>query len=130
MSTLFLVLLSVTALPNAAALDESMGEGFPTRGQVTRYLEGKRVEGRFHNPFAGPEPEARTRSLLIKKGQIAAVGFGKGSSRENDEPWTTYIIFIVQTRHKRYAVEGVIRHTEVGADRAFYGFKVTRITEQ
>jgi hypothetical protein len=89
---------------------------YPTRAEITEYLDGKPIA--LTSPDTPDKPLAHT----MRKDQIEAVQISDSAGSINDEPWSTRVTFILDTGHGRYAVEGQVAFRRMGDKCAFFGF--------
>jgi hypothetical protein len=99
---------------------------YPTREEVSEYLEGKSI------PLTGVnKPNERDPKLYtLKKGDIEALEVEQSASQINDSPWRTTINFITKTDDGRYAIKGRLSYRRVEKKCAFYGFEIEEVAKQ
>jgi hypothetical protein len=100
-------------------------DGWPTRGEVLAYLDGKSV------PFSDPNRPSgeRDTSHVLKRDQIEALEVKHSGTRVEDGPWDTPVSFIFNTAAGRYAVDAVVSHKLIENKRAFFGFRVRAVSK-
>jgi hypothetical protein len=76
-----------------------------------------------------PKKSAQAKALTMKKAGITALKVSYGSSIDN-KPWVNEVTFLYDSGTERYAVVGTVEHRLVENQRAFFSFKVDRISKQ
>jgi hypothetical protein len=89
----------------------------PTNVEILAYLEDKPL------PIARPGG----RPQVIHLEGIEALSVGRDSIRSDVGLWLTEISFIYNTSQARYAVEAVVVHLTIGAQRVFYALRWQRV---
>jgi hypothetical protein len=113
----FLLVISCqTRAPNAPSSTAAENPA-PTNAEVLAYLEDKPLPVTAHGG----------RPLLIRQEWIEALSVRNDSVRSDAGPWRTGISFIYNNSRARYAVEAVVEHQIVGAQRVFQALRVRRI---
>lgn len=89
----------------------------PTNAEILAYLEDKPL------PISKPGGQ----SYRIHLEGIEALSVRTDSIRSDAGPWQTGISFIYNTWRARYAIEAVVVHETIGAQRVFHALRLARV---
>jgi hypothetical protein len=89
----------------------------PSNAEVLAYLEDKSLP--VGRPCGRPE--------IIHLEGIEALSVGRNSIPSKAGPWLTGVSFIYNTSRARYAIDAVLVHQTIGAQRVFHELRLQRI---
>jgi hypothetical protein len=113
------ILLALSCRANVPSAPSSPGSEnpAPTNVEILAYLEDKPLPG----VRLGGKP------LAMRLEGIEALSVRRDSIRIDGGPWRTGISFIYNTWRARYAVEAIVVHETIGAQRVFHALHVQRM---